>query len=257
MQNQQNYYIVRKESGSVRRDLPVWAPVASNPFSLSSIHDDRNITRVEVPNVPGAFQLLNVFTTQEVKQIIDDIEQLGFTEDAAVSLPRSVRHNSNLNMVLDTKTLDVIWQRCQSNFVDHHQHFQGKRPLGINGRFRFYRYEEGDYFKMHTDGSWPGSRVINKELVDDSFGDRWSMYTFLILLNEDFVGGETQFLVNKDDPSLPAYHQEHAEISSVRTPAGSVLCFPHGTHPSHCLHGSAPISSGKKYIIRTDVLFEL
>jgi hypothetical protein len=43
----------------------------------------------------------------------------------------------------------------------------------------------------------------------------------------------------------------------VRTPAGSVLCFPHGMHPLHCIHSSEPIFSGVKYIIRTDVLFEL
>ncbi|MCZ8498848.1 hypothetical protein O9929_15670 [Vibrio lentus] len=35
---------------------------------------------------------------------------------------------------------------------------------------------------MHTDGSWPGGQVVNEQLVDDAYGDRWSMCTFLILL---------------------------------------------------------------------------
>jgi hypothetical protein len=43
----------------------------------------------------------------------------------------------------------------------------------------------------------------------------------------------------------------------VRTPLGGALCFPHGVHPMHCVHGSAPVTSGVKYIIRSDVLFEL
>lgn len=103
----------------------------------------------------------------------------------------------------------------------------------------------------------PGSQVIDNQLVDDAFGDRWSMYTFLILLTDDFVGGETQFMVNRDDPTKPARQHEGANIESVRMPSGSVLCFPHGTHPFHCLHGSAQILSGVKHIIRTDVLFEL
>ena len=30
----------------------------------------------------------------------------------------------------------------------------------------------------------------------------------------------------------------------------------HGHHPLHCLHSSAEITSGTKYIIRTDLLFE-
>ena len=37
--------------------------------------------------------------------------------------------------------------------------FQAKKALGINARFRFYRYQAGDYFKPHTDGAWPGSRA--------------------------------------------------------------------------------------------------
>jgi hypothetical protein len=42
----------------------------------------------------------------------------------------------------------------------------------------------------------------------------------------------------------------------IRTPAGSVLCFPHGMHPLHRVHSSVPISRGTKYIIRSDVLFK-
>ncbi|CAG23505.1 oxidoreductase [Photobacterium profundum] len=255
MNNSNNFYVVRRESGTQRNDLPVWAPENENPFTF--VQDYHSVSRVEVPNVPGAFQLRDVLLPEEVTRILDAANQLGFTEDAAVSLPRKVRHNSNLNLIVDPATLELIWQRCQAHFVDKYSHFAGKAPLGINGRFRFYRYEEGDYFKMHTDGSWPGSQVVNGELVDDAFGDRWSMYTFLILLSDDFVGGETQFMVNRDDPTKPALYQESANIESVRTPSGSVLCFPHGTHPIHCLHGSAQILSGTKYIIRTDVLFEL
>jgi hypothetical protein len=43
----------------------------------------------------------------------------------------------------------------------------------------------------------------------------------------------------------------------IRTPLGAALCFPHGMHPLHCLHSSQAIQSGVKYIIRSDVLFEL
>ncbi|WP_258238772.1 hypothetical protein [Arcobacter sp. CECT 8985] len=72
--------------------------------------------------------------------------------------------------------------------------------------------------------------------------------TFLILLSEDFEGGETQFFVNNNGKK---------ELVNVRIPKGGVLCFPHGLHPLHCLHSSNTINSGVKYIIRTDVLFEL
>ena len=104
---------------------------------------------------------------------------------------------------------------------------------------------------------WPGSRVLNGKFVQNSFADRWSMYTILFFLTEDFEGGETEFLVNKLDPSRPARTMTEAETISVRTPVGGALCFPHGEHPLHCLHSSAPITMGVKYIIRSDVLFEL
>ena len=83
------------------------------------------------------------------------------------------------------------------------------------------------------------------------------MYTFLIFLSDEYEGGHTQFLVNKDNPERPGKNGDNINQVNVRTPAGSVLCFPHGTHPLHCLHGSEQIISGIKYIIRSDVLFEL
>jgi len=79
----------------------------------------------------------------------------------------------------------------------------------------------------------------------------------LIFLSDDFTGGETLFYVDKDEAEKPARHFDEAEMVSVRTPKGGVLCFPHGTHPLHCLHSSAAILSGIKYIIRTDLLFAL
>ena len=250
-----DFFIVTRERGTERDDLPVWATNKQNPLHL---HDSitKPIVRQEVPGVPGAFQLLDVLRPEECERLLATVETLGFTQDAAVSLPRSVRHNSNLNWIVDDSTADIIWQRCQPHFTDKYDHFMGQKPLGINGRFRVYRYEEGDFFKTHTDGAWPGSKVIDGQLVGDAYGDRLSMYTFLVLLNDDFSGGETQFYVNKSDPSQPARKLADAEVVGIRTPAGGVLCFPHGRHPYHCLHASSPITQGNKYII-TDVLFSL
>ena len=97
---------------------------------------------------------------------------------------------------------------------------------------------------------------MDDRLIADSFPDRFSQMTFLILLSDDFEGGETRFLVDADDPTKPARRSDNVREIDVRTPAGGVLCFPHGHHPLHCLHSSAEITSGTKYIIRTDLLFE-
>lgn len=133
--------------------------------------------------------------------------------------------------------------------------------MGLNGRFRVYKYQVGDHFKIHGDGSWPGSRVRNINngtlLTTNAFEEEgwWSQYSFLISLNEDYQGGETEFWADGFNYSQPAPTLSQGISVPVRTPRGGVLVFPHGDHPLHCLHASTPITSGVKYIIRTDVLF--
>ncbi len=242
-----SFYIVAREAGAQNPSLPTWANTKENEINLDE-NLKPNIKRIDLDDVPGTFQLLNVFTAQECEDFIKQTEELGYLEDAAVSLPRSVRHNDNITWVVDDLTHDIIWNRCKDYMIDNKEIFYGKKTLGINKRFRFYKYSEGDFFKLHSDGSWPGSRVVNKELITDFYKDRYSQMTFLILLSEDFQGGETQFIVNKNGEK---------ELVNIRTPKGGVLCFPHGLHPLHCLHSSNTITSGIKYIIRTDVLFEV
>ncbi|MCZ6471658.1 MAG: oxidoreductase, partial [Gammaproteobacteria bacterium] len=104
-------------------------------------------------------------------------------------------------------------------------------------------------FSPHTDGSWPGSKVIDRQLIANAFSDRWSQLTFLLFLSDEYEGGRTQFYLRSNN------HDE-ATVVNVQTPVGGVLCFPHGMHPLHCLHSSEAIVSGSKYIIRSDVLFE-
>ena len=97
--------------------------------------------------------------------------------------------------------------------------------------------------------------MIDGELIANAYPDRYSEMTFLLLLNDDFEGGATRFFVDADGPG-PARQDGRAQVIDVRTPAGAALCFPHGSHPMHCVHSSEPIERGSKYIIRTDLLFQ-
>ena len=245
----QNFYIVATESGAENPAIPTWACDALNPAGLD-LQCKGNIERLELENVPGAFQLTGVLSSAECERLVVITESLGYVPDAAVSLPRSVRHNDSLTWVVDDLTSDLIWARCGS-FIDRNNHlFYDRKACSLNNRFRFYRYKKGDYFNPHTDGSWPGSRVVNGQLVHNAFVDRWSQLTLLLFLNENFEGGSTEFYVRAQNEKAP-------DPVAVRTPRGGVLCFPHGTHPMHCLHSSGPVTSGVKYIIRSDVLFEI
>ena len=247
----EDFYVVTREPGFGPTPLPTWTdrPGAVNPFEVGA---GGSVSRVDIPDVPGAFQLLDVLSDKEADGLVDIAERLGFHQDAPVSLPHDVRHNDNLNWVVSEAIDDIFWQRSRSLLTDK----VGEQvAVGINARFRFYRYGLGDYFSPHTDGAWPGSRVIDDVLVADAFGDRYSQYSYLVFLNDGYEGGATQFLVSRQNPGEPAREQSDVNLVSVRTPKGSVLCFPHGAHPLHCVHASEEIRRGSKYIIRTDILF--
>ena len=250
------FYIVAHEPGAENHAIPTWASRGANPAALARDHGTP-VERHEIDSVPGAFQLLNVLSVEECRRLRDLSEALGYLEDAAVSLPRAIRHNDSFTWVADDETCDLIWQRCRAQAHDDSDYNAGKAVLGLNARFRFYRYGVGDYFAPHTDGSWPGSRVIDGELIDDAYNDRWSQLSCLLFLSDDYEGGATQFHVSKTDPNRPARQPDEADIIDVRTPLGAALCFPHGSHPQHCMHSSQRITAGTKYIIRSDVLFEL
>jgi predicted 2-oxoglutarate/Fe(II)-dependent dioxygenase YbiX len=241
--SQSDFYIICREVGAENPSIPTWASHRNNPFNLSS-ETSSTVTRAEIPEVPGAFQIHNILSETECEKIIECTESLNYLEDAAVSLPRRIRHNNNVTWVADDDTIEILWNRCKPAIVGFESFITQEKALGLNGRFRCYRYEAGDFFAPHTDGSWPGSRVINGELIANAYPDRWSIMSIIIFLSDHYQGGATEFEVG--DQKI-----------AVKTPAGSALCFPHGTHPMHYVHASQTIKEGTKYIIRSDILFSM
>jgi hypothetical protein len=221
-------------------DLPTWGSPVAGSIQFSA-NPETPIEYKDIPDVPGAFQLLNVLSDSECDRFVEIGESLGFHSDAPVSLPRSVRHNDNFNWIVDESIDGPIWDRCKHMFEP--SSINGQPAVGLNARFRFYRYSVGDFFNPHTDGAWPGTRIVNDRLVQDAYGDRYSQMTFLIFLSGGYEGGRTLF------------HTGPSTVPGVSTPKGAVLAFPHGTHPLHCVHAGEEITKGVKYIIRTDVLY--
>lgn len=117
--------------------------------------------------------------------------------------------------------------------------FERARPLlpeqvdnwsltGLNERFRYYRYDPGQTFRPHLDGSF---RRSEREQ---------SIITFMVYLNDGFTGGGTIF------------HPRTGEKIEVVPRQGMALVF---EHPQ--LHEGAPVLSGRKYVLRTDVMYTL
>jgi len=79
----------------------------------------------------------------------------------------------------------------------------------------------------------------------------YSRLTFLIYLNDDFDGGCTTFFL----PS--AAKTGTLEARGVKPRRGSVCVFPHGKAAGSLLHEGSGVTRGKKYVIRTEVLYEV
>jgi predicted 2-oxoglutarate/Fe(II)-dependent dioxygenase YbiX len=253
----ESFYVVAHEAGAEHPALPTWANRNANPAMLAEDYPTHIISRKDLPDVPGGFQLLAVLSPQECAHLIQLSQQLGYLPHAAISLPREIRHNDNVVWVTDELTDQIIFKRVEQLLRQAPDIAAGKQPVGLNARWRFYRYGVGDFFKFHSDGAWPGSRVIDEQLIANAYPDRFSLMTFIIFLNDDFDGGATRFRVSATDPGKPARRDARFKEVDVRTPQGGVLCFPHGLHPLHCIHSGEVVTRGDKYIIRSDVLFEL
>jgi predicted 2-oxoglutarate/Fe(II)-dependent dioxygenase YbiX len=141
---------------------------------------------------------------------------------------KDIRNNDRV-MIDDASLAALIWERLKPHFPERAQFWL---PVGLNERFRFYRYDPGQQFDWHFDGCYERSPLER------------SAFTFMIYLNGGVAGGATEFnmrsrgSVQNDDP-----------IVRVQPEAGKALVFPH-----NILHRGAPVADGRKYVMRTDVM---
>ena len=169
------------------------------------------------------FVVSEFFSPEECKAYIDLSEGIGF-EDAPITtamgfiMRPDIRNNTRV-ILDDTERATTLWDRCR----EYIPKIDCLSPTGVNERFRFYRYESGQKFYWHRDGYFKRD-----------CGER-SYLTFMIYLNDDFEGGETSFTVGKIPPKQ-----------------GMALFF---LHP--LLHQGDEVTKGRKYVLRTDVMFDV
>lgn len=236
------------------------------PGSISFPTNSLPSKRCDIENVVGAFLIQNVLSVNECCQLTAAAEAIGFAHDAVAGI-------DNIVLYADESLLNPIFERCR-------QHLPQEGLMGINSRFRFFRYTKGAVYRPHIgthatqrdetkrhvhtdlpltsltcsaplDGSWPGSGLDDGKYVDDAFGGtRNSKLTFLMYLNgdEDFSGGSTTFFV-------PGNTRGHIEARAVHPQRGGVLIFPHGSITSPVHEGSEICEGSHKYVIRSDVLY--
>jgi predicted 2-oxoglutarate/Fe(II)-dependent dioxygenase YbiX len=168
------------------------------------------------------FTLSGFLEPVECISYIDLGESLGF-EDAPIetflgaAVAKDVRDNA-LVVRDDSALAREFWRRSELYIP---RAIAGRRAVGINERFRFYRYDPGRTFRWHRDGAF--------ERPD---GER-SRLTFMVYLNDDYEGGETRY-----------------EGVTIKPITGMALLFAH-----RLLHEGSPVTRGRKYVLRTDVMY--
>jgi predicted 2-oxoglutarate/Fe(II)-dependent dioxygenase YbiX len=173
------------------------------------------------------FVLHNFLSAEECAACIARSEAAGFgeapiTTSVGFVLRRDVRDNDRV-MIDDPELAQRLWQRARPDLPANW--FGPWQACGLNERFRFYRYDVGQKFAPHSDGYFERDN-----------GER-SQLTFMVYLNDDFEGGTTNF------------HQARPPLR-VRPQQGMALVFAHRQ-----LHEGAPVVRGRKYVLRSDVMY--
>jgi len=170
----------------------------------------------------GIFTFDDVLSCEECDEYIAFTERIGY-EAAPIStglgfaVRPEIRNNSRV-IVDDHRRSSDLWQRVRDLVPAF---LQGRQAVGLNERFRFYRYDAGERFAPHADG--PFRRANGEE----------SLLTFMIYLNDGFEGGETGF-----------------GNVWITPKTGMALIFHH-----HLSHEGSAVKGGRKYVLRSDVMY--
>lgn len=205
----------------------------SGPLELLARAVPKPAYRVDLLSVNG-FKLYNVLSREECAHYIQDSERLGY-----VSLKNiySKRYRTNdRRIVMSPELATILWQRIGGFFREYRAGPADRKfgvepglyePIGLNECFKFCRYEPGGFFKAHYDSAFQRNR------------EERSLFTVMIYLNSgDFEEGATEFIAS-----------DQVQERVVPQP-GMAVCFYH-----FHLHQGATVKGGRKYILRTDVMF--
>jgi len=185
-----------------------------------------------------AIVLYNVYTSEECEKLIADTEAIGYIP-AVVNIGNNAEiydpdyRRSDRCLVDSFEYADDLWRRVKEHipatFGNPYGPHIKRTVVGINERFRFLRYNPGDFFKAHWDGCY---RRDN--------GDR-TYLTIQLYLNEGFKGGATTFLYDDNGTDKDV---------AVVPKTGMVLVFQHDIY-----HEGSLLKEGRKYAVRSDILY--
>ena len=284
-----------------RLPLKLFRPVSPNALVLAPAgFRAPRVNRVDLSQTvgPGIFALTSVFAKAECELFVRSALACGLVKDDE----NDQESMEYCEICVYNAVVENIWQRIRDHFhADEEDAFEDDDdeddddnsvhhywlPVGINPRFRIFKYDDKSVYRRHLDGAWPCGMLdeqTNEFIVDTNAlldgnntnnkeNQRTTRLTFLIYLTDTFRGGETTFYSVDDDDHTNEEEQKKKVIvgNAVAPRVGAVLCFPHGNAKNSPVHeGSRLFSSSKhdddgdssssssscKFVARTDVVFE-
>ena len=164
----------------------------------------------------GIYTAANVFSAEECRRCIERGESIGFEWAPSFDIGGATRDNDRA-MLYDEDLAAEIWARIKS-LLPASVH---TRAVGLNRQFKFYRYDVGHKYTLHFDGAFHSPTGAASRL------------TFILYLNDGYEGGET--IVSG---------------ITIAPETGKVLVF-----EQQLLHESVELRRGRKYVLRSEVMF--
>lgn len=185
------------------------------------------------------YQIIENFLTPEKCQELIDLSEAKGYEEADISYTTGAKMNKeyrdNSRCLYESESLRQELEKNIMPYVPATTPWikpggivEQLKFLKLSGKFRFYKYQPGQKFKKHRDGS----------LLEEG---GLSVYTVLIYLNSAEEGGETGVY----DYSLP-------DKLLVKAETGKCLIFNHTV-----AHTGEELKKGVKYVLRTDFIYEV
>jgi len=217
----------RHKTRSSQQQIPVAKEqVVAGDWSdlLSSTDGHDQLRLVPLEGVTEAFLCIDLLSDDECRAFIS-------TDATGFGVGRyNPFYRNNKRLIVDSEQLSrTMWRRMAHLTEGLTFDLAGKRwhATRLNKRWRFSRYDRGDFFKDH---------------IDDYYreGDEQSILTLNIYLNENSAA--TRFLTDGN------------RVTRVEPRTGLALLFRQAPG-ADLLHSGEKLSRSVKYLMRCDVMF--
>mmetsp|Transcript_7340 Transcript_7340/g.8424 ORF Transcript_7340/g.8424 Transcript_7340/m.8424 type:complete len:323 (+) Transcript_7340:102-1070(+) len=247
--------VVKEEVKTCLLDISEFLEISERGLSETFNAEQKPVSFERLKQL-DAFVIDNVLSPAECSYLVDTSERMGYSFWDQDKDRASTFRNADTIEVKQVDIAEILWQRIKPFFEKNLEVEKGQQrwqcdlqgewsPVGTNTRLLFARYDEGGHFSPHTDGF----DIVNF--------DHRSMYSIVLFLNTCPSGGGTRFY--KDEQREKLVQDSHGRYTglpelveaTVESKAGRMIVFYH-----NIMHEGIAVNSGKKYIIRSDVMYQ-